>query len=77
MQYRGVMSCPHCQYHCLPNTHYLWYDVTLTIRVVTSLSVCLCVCNQWAYADNSGDAVDLPLILFGKLFGSISDSSVQ
>ena len=21
-------------------------------------SVCLCVCNQWAYADNGADAVD-------------------
>ncbi len=27
------------------------------IRVITSLR-CLCVCNQWAYADNRANAVD-------------------
>ncbi len=26
-------------------------------------SVCLCACNQWAYADNRADAVDRLLIL--------------
>ena len=25
--------------------------------------VCLCVCNQWAYADNLADVVDRPLII--------------
>ncbi len=29
------------------------------------LGVCLCVCNQWAYADNCADAVDR-LLIFEK-----------
>ncbi len=30
--------------------------------------VCLCVCNQWAYTDNSTDAVDQLLILYRRQF---------
>ncbi len=38
-------------------------------------SVCLCACNQWAYADNRADAVDWLLIFWGTItLSGINDS---
>ncbi len=40
--------------------------VTAYIRVL--LRCCLCVCNQWAYADNCADAVNWLLIFHALLY---------
>ncbi len=39
-------------------------SVCLFVCLCVLQSVCLCACNQWAYADNRADAVDRLLIKF-------------
>ena len=73
----GLESWLQSKANVLPNQNYtnpvpfLYYEEQWcfaecsTIRVITSLRFCLCVCNQWVYVNNCTDAVDQLLILFG------------
>ena len=48
-------------------------SIHLSVRlwICVSLPVCLCVCDQWMYADNRADAVDRLLIHSGSELAAI------
>ncbi len=48
-----------CPYVCLSDCNAL---------LLEPLGVCLCVSNQWAYADSCAEAVDRLLIIFVSYF---------
>ncbi len=41
--------------------------VCLCVLSCPNRSVCLCACNQWAYADNRADAIDR-LLIFNRIW---------